>query len=130
MAEREKLAKKKRLKRHRVTPIVPSLFTTGNLFFGLLSIMTSIQIIAFSEFPDAFSGWVYGKFWWAAAFIGIAALLDTLDGMTARVFKTESNFGLSYDSLADVVSFGVAPGVLTYVWVLIDSGKLGLMAVL
>jgi Phosphatidylserine synthase len=130
MVEREKPIKKKKSRRQRVTPIVPSLFTTGNLFFGLLSIITSIQILAFSGFPGVFSEWVYRKFWWAAAFIGIAGLLDNLDGLMARVFKTESNFGLSYDSLADSVSFGVAPGVLIYTWALLGSGKVGLMAVL
>lgn len=129
MAEREKSIKKKS-RRQRVIPVLPSLFTTGNLFFGLLSIITSIQILAFSEFPDASSVWVYRKFWWASAFIGIAALLDTLDGLMARVLKSESNFGISYDSLADSISFGVAPGVLIYVWALMGSGKLGLMATL
>lgn len=126
----EAKTKNRKSKRQRVMPVLPSLFTTGNLFLGLLSIMTSIQILAFSEFPADNSEWVYRKFWWAAAFIGIAALLDMMDGLVARISKSESSFGLSYDSLADSISFGVAPGVLIYVWTLMGSGKLGLMAIL
>ena len=52
------------------------------------------------------------------------------DGKLARILRSESRFGISYDSLSDLVSFGVAPGVLIYVWLLMDSGKLGLMALL
>jgi CDP-diacylglycerol--serine O-phosphatidyltransferase len=123
-------AKNRRLRRQNVIPLLPSLITTGNLFFGLLSIMTSVQIAAAKGLPGVSGEWVYRKFWWASAFIAIAALLDFLDGKLARVLKSESNFGLSYDSLSDLVSFGVAPGVLIYLWTLTGSGKLGLMAVL
>ncbi|HWP90876.1 MAG TPA: CDP-diacylglycerol--serine O-phosphatidyltransferase [Thermodesulfobacteriota bacterium] len=123
-------AKKKKSRRERVIPLLPNLFTTGNLFFGLLSIMTSIQLATVHAIPETSNEWVYRKFWWAAAFILIAGFLDMLDGKLARIFKSESNFGISYDSLSDLVSFGVAPGILIYVWVLLDSGKLGLMAVL
>lgn len=121
---------KKRSRREKVVPVLPNLLTTGNLFFGLLSIMTSIQIAAVRGFPNVSNDWLYGKLWWAAAFIAISGFLDFLDGKLARLLKSESNFGLSYDSLSDLVSFGVAPGVLVYVWVLIGTGKLGLMAVL
>jgi CDP-diacylglycerol--serine O-phosphatidyltransferase len=72
----------------------------------------------------------YRKYWWAAAFIGISAFLDMLDGRLARMIRSESDFGISYDSLSDLVSFGVAPAVLIYSWSLIGSGKLGLMVVL
>jgi len=116
-------------KRARVSPIFPNLFTTGSLLFGLFSIMTSIQIAAFQGAQILDSNWVHRKFWWAAAFIGIAGLLDLLDGRIARILKSQSNFGFSYDSLSDVVSFGVAPGVLTYVFALMPLGKLGLMSV-
>jgi CDP-diacylglycerol---serine O-phosphatidyltransferase len=122
--------KKKKSKRQKVVPVLPSLFTTGSLSFGLLSIITSIQIAAFREIQDTSPEWIYRKFWWAAAFIGIAALLDLLDGKIAKILKSQSKFGLSYDSLSDLVSFGVAPSVLIYVWILIESGKLGLMAAL
>jgi len=73
---------------------------------------------------------VLRRFWWAGAFIVISAFLDMMDGKLARFFNHESEFGLSYDSLSDLVSFGVAPGVLIYSWVLMGSGKIGLMAVL
>jgi CDP-diacylglycerol--serine O-phosphatidyltransferase len=92
--------------------------------------MTSIQIAASSHVQSASPEWFYRKFWWASAFIGIAGLLDLLDGKIARILKSQSNFGLSYDSLSDLVSFGVAPGVLMYVWTLMGSGKPGLMVAL
>lgn len=111
-------------------PLIPSLMTTGNLFFGLLSIMTSIQIVSMSSNEMINAETVYRKYWWAAAFIGISAFLDMLDGRLARMIRTESDFGISYDSLSDLVSFGVAPAVLIYSWCLMDSGKLGLMVVL
>jgi len=76
------------------------------------------------------SEWFYNKLWWAAAFIAIAGFFDILDGRLARILRYESSFGISYDSLCDLVSFGVAPGVLVYVWVLMGSGNLGLMALL
>lgn len=122
--------KRKKTRRQSLIPLLPNLLTTGNLFFGLLSIMTSIQIVALRRLGDVSGEWVYRKFWWASAFIAIAAVLDFFDGKLARALKSETSFGLSYDSLSDLVSFGVAPGVLMYSWVLIDSGKLGLMVVL
>ncbi len=111
-------------------PVLPNLFTTGNLFCGLLSIMTSIEVIVAVSEGGASEEWVFRRFWWAAAFLVISAFLDMLDGKLARFFKHESKFGLSYDSLSDLVSFGVAPAVLIYTWALMGSGKIGLMAVL
>ncbi len=111
-------------------PVLPNLFTTGNLFCGLLSIMTSIEVIVASSAGEASEEWILRRFWWAGAFIVISAFLDMLDGKLARFFNHESKFGLSYDSLSDLVSFGVAPSVLIYSWVLMGSGKIGLMAVL
>ncbi len=122
--------KKRRSKKERVIPIIPNLFTTGNLSFGVLSIMTTIQIIVQSPGGDVSEQWVTTRFWWASGFIVIAAFFDMLDGVLARFINHESKFGLSYDSLSDLVSFGVAPGVLVYVWTLMDFNKLGLMAVL
>ena len=122
--------KKNRSKRDKVMPIIPNIFTTGNLVFGLLSIVTSIQILAVSSSGAASPDWLFKRYWWAAGFLVISAFFDVLDGKTARFIKRESEFGLSYDSLSDIVSFGVAPGVLIYVWVLMDAGKLGLMALL
>lgn len=121
---------KDKSKRQKVMPVIPNIFTTGNLFFGLLSIMTSIQVVQASAAGTASPEWLFKKLWWAAGFLVISAFLDTLDGKLARIIKHESKFGLSYDSLSDLVSFGVAPGVLIYVWVLMGAGKLGLMALL
>ncbi|MEQ9619755.1 MAG: CDP-diacylglycerol--serine O-phosphatidyltransferase [Deltaproteobacteria bacterium] len=121
--------RRKKSRRQRVMPVLPNIFTTGNLSFGLLSIMTSLQImegLAGGASPE----WLFRKFWWAGAFVVISFFFDTLDGKLARFIKHESNFGLSYDSLSDLVSFGVAPGVLIYVWTLLDAGKLGHMALL
>ena len=61
----------------------------------------------------------------AALFIGIAALLDALDGRVARMTGTSSDFGREFDSLADVISFGVAPAILAWEWALVDFGRLG-----
>jgi len=121
---------KKKTRRQRMMPLIPSLMTTGNLFFGLFSIMTSIQIVEMATNELVSQEALYRKYWWAAAFIGISAFLDTLDGRLARMIRYESDFGISYDSLCDLVSFGVAPAVLIYTWSLIDSGKPGLMVVL
>ncbi len=121
---------RKKTKKQRVMPLLPSVMTTGNLFFGLLSIMTSIQIASMISGDLITTDEMYRKYWWAAAFIGISAFLDMLDGRIARMISSESNFGISYDSLSDLVSFGVAPAVLIYSWSLINSGKLGLMVVL
>ena len=121
---------RKKSKRQRVMPVLPNLFTTGHLFCGLLSIMTSIEVIVASSAGEASEEWILRRFWWAGAFLVISAFLDMLDGRLARFFNHESKFGLSYDSLSDLVSFGVAPGVLIYSWVLMGSGKIGLMAIL
>ena len=124
------MKKNKKSKRQRVMPVLPNIFTTGNLFCGLLSIMTSIEVIVAISAGGASEEWVFRRFWWAGAFIVISAFLDMLDGKLARFFNHTSEFGLSYDSLSDLVSFGVAPAVLIYTWVLMGSGKIGLMAVL
>lgn len=89
--------------------LVPSLFTTANIFFGFLSI-----ILAATDRMET-----------AAILIGIAALLDALDGRVARMTGTSSDFGREFDSLADVISFGVAPAFLAWNWALTDFGRLG-----
>lgn len=121
--------RRKKSRRQKVMPVLPNIFTTGNLSFGLLSIMTSIQIMV-GLAGDASPEWLFKKFWWAGAFLVISFFFDTLDGKLARFIKHESNFGISYDSLSDLVSFGVAPAVLIYVWTLMGAGKLGLMALI
>ncbi len=92
--------------------ILPTLFTVGNLFCGYLSVWCSIR----------------GTFDTAAILIIAAAVLDMLDGRIARLTNSASRFGEEYDSLADLVSFGVAPAVLAYSWGLADFHRLGWMA--
>ncbi len=82
----------------RVVIVVPSLFTLANLFFGFWSMVLAAQ------------GEFYRASWW----IVIAGVLDVLDGLSARMSKTESRFGGELDSLVDIVSFGLAPAVLMY----------------
>ncbi len=92
--------------------ILPNLFTTASLFAGFFSI-----ILAFS-----------GRFDEAAWAILVSAAMDGLDGKVARLTGTASQFGIEYDSLADDVAFGVAPGMLAYAWQLNQFGKFGLAA--
>jgi len=80
--------------------LLPNLFTTGALFAGYYSIIAGIQ----------------GKFEMACFCIFVAALLDALDGRVARLTNTQSAFGEQYDSLSDLVSFGVAPSLLMFNW--------------
>lgn len=84
----------------RAIVILPSAFTSGNLFFGVWSIVESAR----------------GNFALAAWFVIAAAVLDLLDGRVARMSRTGGAFGAELDSLADVVSFGVAPAMLLYFW--------------
>jgi len=88
--------------------LLPNLFTTGAMFAGYYSIIASIN----------------GKFETAAIFIFIAALLDGLDGRVARLTNTQSDFGVQYDSLSDLVSFGLAPSLLMFTWALQSLGEI------
>jgi CDP-diacylglycerol---serine O-phosphatidyltransferase len=89
--------------------LLPSLLTMGNMFCGYACIVYGMR----------------GEFETAAPFIGFAVVLDMLDGRIARLTGAESDFGLQFDSLADVISFGVAPAVLTLAWGLQPLGRLG-----
>jgi len=80
--------------------ILPSLFTVGNIFCGYYAIMSTMN----------------GHYDAAAQAIGIAIILDMLDGRIARMANATSGFGLQLDSLADLVSFGIAPSILAFVW--------------
>ena len=80
--------------------LLPSLFTVGNIFCGYVSIVKSTVL----EFETA------------ALLILVAALLDAVDGRVARFTGTTSEFGRQFDSIADVVSFGVAPAMLAFCW--------------
>ncbi len=99
-----------------MTKQIPNLFTLLNLVFGCLAIVVTMQngiIIQYAadgtqliDIPE--------RIWMASLFIGIAAVVDFLDGFVARLFKAASEMGKQLDSLADVVSFGVAPSMILY----------------
>ncbi len=96
---------------------IPNIFTLLNLFFGCIAIVFALQtesIIIYTndEFTSSFN--IPEKLSCAALFIFASALVDFLDGFVARFFKVSSEMGKQLDSLADVVSFGVAPGVILY----------------
>ncbi len=95
---------------------IPNLFTLLNLVFGCLAIVFTLQN-GFVVSADASGTQILDipeKIWMASLFIGLAAVVDFLDGFVARMFKAVSPMGKQLDSLADVVSFGVAPGIIFY----------------
>jgi len=96
---------------------IPNLFTLINLFFGCIAIIYILQngIIVASDESGA-TQWLQipEKIWLGSLFIGLAAVVDFLDGFVARLFKATSPLGKQLDSLADLVSFGVAPGLIVY----------------
>jgi CDP-diacylglycerol--serine O-phosphatidyltransferase len=95
---------------------IPNLFTLLNLFFGCIAIVFILQTGESLVMQDGGS-WVAQfpeKIWWGSVFIGIAAVVDFLDGFVARLFNATSAMGKQLDSLADVVSFGVAPAMILY----------------
>jgi len=97
----------------RAAYALPTLFTAGNIFLGYLSIIRSIHGgIEFAANPGA----AMQDFETAAKTIGFSVILDGLDGRIARMTNTTSEFGRELDSLADVISFGIAPAILAYVW--------------
>jgi len=97
---------------HRGVYLLPNLLTTGGLFAGVYSILASVR----------------GAYWVAAVAILVANVCDILDGRVARMTRTSTRFGIEYDSLADVIAFGVAPGILVYTWALQHWGTLGWLA--
>ncbi|ASP40853.1 CDP-diacylglycerol--serine O-phosphatidyltransferase [Bacterioplanes sanyensis] len=92
--------------------LLPNLFTTGALFSGFYAVVASMN----------------GDFENAAIAIFISMILDGFDGRVARMTNTQSDFGAEYDSLADMVSFGVAPALVAFSWALQDLGKIGWVA--
>lgn len=95
---------------------IPNLFTLLNLFFGCCAIVfllqNGISVFYNGENPQLVE--MPGKIVMASLFIGLAGVVDFLDGFVARIFKATSEMGKQLDSLADVVSFGVAPGMIFY----------------
>jgi CDP-diacylglycerol--serine O-phosphatidyltransferase len=96
-------------KRRRAVYLIPNLLTTGNLFSGLFAILAVFK----------------GHYLAAAVAIMVALIFDMLDGKSARWTNSTSQFGVEYDSLADLVAFGVAPGLLMYGWALSVYDMLG-----
>lgn len=96
--------------RHKGVYLLPNLFTTAALFGGFYAIIAAVK----------------GDFEMAALAIFWAMIFDGLDGRVARMTNTSSEFGVQYDSLSDMVSFGVAPALVMYQWALADLGKFGL----
>ncbi|WP_286235277.1 CDP-diacylglycerol--serine O-phosphatidyltransferase [Thalassotalea sediminis] len=92
--------------------LLPNLLTTAGLFSGFFAVVSSMN----------------GHFESAAIAIFIAMIFDGLDGRVARMTNTQSEFGAEYDSMADMVSFGIAPGLVAYNWALSDMGKFGWLA--
>ncbi len=92
--------------------ILPNLMTTANLFCGFFSVILSIK----------------GSYKYAAIAVVIAAIFDQLDGRLARLTHATSKFGAEYDSLCDLLSFGVAPAILMYLWALNPFGRAGILA--
>src|SRR5690625_2345810 len=90
--------------RSRGIYLLPNLFTTGGLFAGFFAIIAASQ----------------GRFGAACIAIFVAAVLDGIDGRVARLTNTQSDFGVQYDSLADLISFGMAPALVMYHWALLD----------
>src|SRR5512147_2139912 len=93
----------------RGVALLPSLFTVANMFCGYACIVYAMR----------------GEFETAAPFIGYSVVLDMLDGRIARLTGTASDFGVEFDSLADVISFGIAPAILSFSWGLQPLGRLG-----
>lgn len=98
--------------RRRGIYLLPNMFTTAALFAGFYAIVQAMN----------------GHFEQSAVAIFIAMVMDGLDGRVARLTHTQSAFGAEYDSLSDMVSFGVAPALIVYVWALKDMGKWGWIA--
>jgi CDP-diacylglycerol---serine O-phosphatidyltransferase len=99
-------------KRPRGIYLLPNLFTTAALFAGFYAVLAATQ----------------GRFEAAALAIFAAQLLDGIDGRVARITQTQSDFGAEYDSLSDMVAFGVAPALVAYHWALGGLGKVGWLA--
>lgn len=95
--------------RRRGIYLLPNLFTTAGLFAGFYAIVSAMK----------------GNFDTAAIAVFIAMIADTLDGRVARLTNTQSAFGAEYDSLSDMVAFGIAPAIISFTWALSSLGKLG-----
>src|SRR5438445_10565341 len=114
----ERLPERRRRRRpdlRKLMIVLPSLFTVSSIFCGVYSIMLSSGETTGDNFYRAAVAIFYGYFF------------DALDGRVARMTKTQSNFGVELDSLADVITFGVAPAILVYKWALYGLGFGGIV---
>ena len=95
---------------------LPNIFTLLNLFFGCLAIVFILQngMVSLTDQNGDMMVMLPEKIYWASVYIGIAAVIDFLDGLVARIMKVNTEMGKQLDSLADVVSFGVAPAMIIY----------------
>ena len=110
MNEEQRQLRKARLKKGIY--VLPNLLTTASLFAGFYSIIASVQ----------------EKFYIAAVAILVSIVFDSLDGRVARMTNSTSKFGAEYDSLSDLIAFGMAPALMAYIWAMSFYGKLGWMA--
>ncbi len=99
-------------KRRKGIYLLPNLFTTAGLFAGFFAIVAAMG----------------GRFEAAAVAVFVAMIMDGIDGRVARLTNTQSDFGKEYDSLADMISFGIAPALVVYAWALQAMGKVGWLA--
>ena len=99
----------RRTRLRRGVYLLPSLLTMGNMFCGYACVVYAMR----------------GEYATAAPFIGFAVVLDMLDGRIARLTNTTSEFGVEFDSMADIISFGLAPAILSFAWGLQSLGRLG-----
>ncbi|MFQ5470160.1 MAG: CDP-diacylglycerol--serine O-phosphatidyltransferase [Gammaproteobacteria bacterium] len=99
-------------KRRRGIYFLPNLFTTAGLFAGFYAIVAAMG----------------GRYEAASIAIFVAMIMDGIDGRLARITNTQSDFGAEYDSLSDMIAFGLAPALIVYVWSLSSLGKLGWLA--
>lgn len=100
------------VKRRKGIYLLPNLFTTAALFSGFYAVLAAVN----------------GHYEAAAIAIFVAMVLDGMDGRVARMTNTQTAFGAEYDSLSDMVAFGLAPALVMYVWALKDLGKFGWLA--
>ncbi|ACL02944.1 CDP-diacylglycerol--serine O-phosphatidyltransferase [Desulfatibacillum aliphaticivorans] len=112
MKNKNKDGRKRRFDMHKGVYVLPNFVTSLNLFFGFFAVISATQ----------------GDYVKAAFCVLIAGVFDNLDGKVARATNTTSQFGVEYDSLADLVSFGLAPGLTMFLWALQPLGRIGWLA--
>ncbi len=118
------------MKNRRIISLIPNLLTTIAMVFGLLSIFNLIKLFPLvdGEFLGIETFFLTEKsLWWSCIFLYIAAFIDFIDGKIARLLNKDSEFGAQYDSLSDLICFGVAPSLLIYIVYLSSFNNLGVM---